>query len=396
MVIYYIPILILLIATLRKKYLGNLEEKILVISLMIFLCTTYFNGSDWRSYELMYNNLSHYDLRTFSREKGFYIYMFFFRSLGFDFWTFFILTKISCFYVFYLKLKEYTSDIYFTLFLLYGYIFLYFFIDCPLRNLIAISIFLMGEKYLRSGERLKYICYIILAYSFHNTSIVMIFPLIFNNIYKLNKQVLLLILGVCFIIFLNPEILLKISEYLPLKYQHKILGRIESDGLKSSFFSLGSMEKIFLTFMIVCMKQKLLKKTRKNKIIIVMCCIYFIFYRIALTFPFLGRLNQYFIVFYIMGIVEVISLLKRDIRNVVLILLSCYVLILIYQNIHQNYKYLPYTSYLKYIFREKPSFMYRDNYNFIKLIENAKKTGEVIDINKLKLEKERLKRNAGY
>ena len=87
MVIYYIPILILLIATLRKKYLGNLEEKILVISLMIFLCTTYFNGSDWRSYELMYNNLSRYDLRTFSREKGFYIYMFFFRSLGFDFWT---------------------------------------------------------------------------------------------------------------------------------------------------------------------------------------------------------------------------------------------------------------------------------------------------------------------
>ena len=34
------------------------------------MCTTYFNGSDWRQYEIMYNEATLGEIQEFKKEKG--------------------------------------------------------------------------------------------------------------------------------------------------------------------------------------------------------------------------------------------------------------------------------------------------------------------------------------
>lgn len=359
----YILISILLtgLAIINPK--SKTSKKIVYLFLGIFLCTSYFNGSDWRSYEIMYELARLEEINNFHREKGFYIYMCIFKMLGFSFFEFFIITKFIIYYIFYRVLIK-SPNFYLVLNIFYYQMALFLFIDCPLRNLIAIGLVLLGKEQLDKKKRINFLICIILATFFHKTAI---FFIIIPLAYKINKlSNIWIIMGVilCYILLINQEILIRLLKFLPL-FQDRLFHYIGSEYSEARIFSLGNLEKIGIIASAIYYRYKY----KKNLNIISLIIIYFLLYRIAITFPILGRIALYVQIFYIFGIGLVIGKLKMNMKVMLILFFGIYGILNIYKTINNTYKYIPYTSYLNYIGKEKPSYNYRRRYHYIEYIK---------------------------
>ncbi|MCI6381279.1 MAG: EpsG family protein [Fusobacterium mortiferum] len=349
---------------------NEILKKSIYLLLGIFLCTSYFNGSDWRQYEVMYKLATFEDISSFYAEKGFYIYMCIFKTLGFTFFEFFIVTKFIIYYIFY-KILIKSSNFYLVLNIFYYQMALFLFVDCPLRNLIAIGLVLLGIEYLKKGRKKVFFSYVILATTFHSTAIFfIIIPLIFK-VKKLSRLNIIIVLMLLYILFLNQNILLKVLRYLPF-FEKRLLKFIGTELAEGKIMSIGNIEKLVIVISLVILRLKN-KIYRENLILTLM---YFLLYRIAITFPILFRLALYLQIFYIMGIELVVEKLKLNVKIIVISLFGIYSILNIYKITNNTYKYIPYTSYLKYIGKEKPSYNYRNKYNFIKWSERTGKTIE--------------------
>ena len=345
---------------------NEILKKSIYLLLGIFLCTSYFNGSDWRQYEVMYKLATFEDISSFYAEKGFYIYMCIFKTLGFTFFEFFIVTKFIIYYIFY-KILIKSSNFYLVLNIFYYQMALFLFVDCPLRNLIAIGLVLLGIEYLKKRKKKSFFSYVILATTFHSTAIFfIIIPLIFK-VKKLSRLNIIIVL----MLLLNQNILLKVLRYLPF-FEKRLLKFIGTELAEGKIMSIGNIEKLVIVISLVILRLKN-KIYRENLILTLM---YFLLYRIAITFPILFRLALYLQIFYIMGIELVVEKLKLNVKIIVISLFGIYSILNIYKITNNTYKYIPYTSYLKYIGKEKPSYNYRNKYNFIKWSERTGKTIE--------------------
>ena len=207
MLIYYLFPFVLYICSLFN--FKNRKFKVfLVISLGVFLCTTYFNGSDWRQYEIMYNEATLAGIQDFEKEKGFYLYMLLFKLFNIDFFNFFIITKSLLFYIFYRIILEKSKNFYIVFNLFYTLMGLFLFIDAPLRNLITITFVVYAQKYLEEKSKIKYknikyTIFILMAFSFHKTAIIFLLLLFTKKIYKLKSINIVIMLFVFYILYIN-------------------------------------------------------------------------------------------------------------------------------------------------------------------------------------------------
>ena len=79
--------------------------------LCVFLCFGYMTGSDWRSYEPMYDNVSIDNLfYDYYWEPGYYIWMLLFKVFHLNFWFFFITTKVLVFLAFLHTINKYSLE----------------------------------------------------------------------------------------------------------------------------------------------------------------------------------------------------------------------------------------------------------------------------------------------
>ena len=273
---------------------SRMIKKIIYLLLGIFLCTSYFNGSDWRTYELMYKLANLEDIKTFYAEKGFYLYMCIFKILGFNFFEFFIVTKFIIYCIFY-KILIKSSNFYLVLNIFYYQMGLSLFIDCPLRNLIAVGLVLLGIEQWNKRKKIKFFLYIVLAVFFHNSALFfLIIPLIYK-IGKLSNIAVIMVILVSYIFLINQDILIKILKYLPL-FQDRLFHYIDSKYSEARLFSLGSLEKIGIIISIIYYKNKY----KKNLNIISLIIFYFLLNRITITFSILGRMAIYLQIFFIL------------------------------------------------------------------------------------------------
>ena len=360
MLIYYLFPFVLYICSLFN--FKNKKLKVfLAISLGVFLCTSYFNGSDWRQYEIMYNEATLGEIQEFKKEKGFYLYMLFFKLFNINFFNFFIITKSVLFYIFYRIILEKSKNFYIVFNLFYTLMGLFLFIDAPLRNLIAITIVVYAQKYLEEKNKkkyknIKYIFLIFIAFSFHETAIIFLMLLFTKKAYKLKSINIVIILFMFYILFLNQEILIPFSKDRIVHY----IGIVYS---KHKLFSFGNLEKIFLIILIIFNKRKLVRDNN-GKIIFINTILYFAFYRLALTFSILYRFILYLQIYYILSIDFLIDRLKAYFKVVILTMFLFYQCLIIYKEIYRTYKYIPYSSYIEYIFQDKPSYEFRSRYNY--------------------------------
>ena len=71
---YYVILLSLYFLSMINLKNKKIEE-ITFIIMALFLCTSYFNGSDWRQYELYYNLITFENFKEIYFEKGYVLYL---------------------------------------------------------------------------------------------------------------------------------------------------------------------------------------------------------------------------------------------------------------------------------------------------------------------------------
>lgn len=140
----------------------------------LLLTTTYYNGSDWRTYELFYNGDT--VAQSLLWGAGYIYYMEFFQTIGLNYHVFSITSNIILFGTSVAFFYHHSPRPYFaiaTFLLLSGPA---LFIDSPLRQMMAIPFFLAALHFLIRRQELKFYVAIFMGFFFHE-SIIFFAPL---------------------------------------------------------------------------------------------------------------------------------------------------------------------------------------------------------------------------
>ena len=335
--------------------------------LCLFVCFGYTTGSDWVAYEMFYTSL--YETKqfhlTFFKEPGFVLYNFLFVKLGFDFWHFFIFTKISLFIIIFSCFQKYSPQhtFYLSLTFFIAWYTYFMFIDNPMRNVIAVAIFLLSLESLKKGHLIHYSGWTALATLFHYSALIMVlFYFLRNKTYK--TKTIIIVYLIANILFLSPEFLYGMLKTL-FFFSPNIIEKLDiySQGLSYGSGKIVSLGMIIhnIFFVIIILARKHIEEIPNGKMIFLFSIIFLIFYRIGLTATVLGRLQLYLAIFYTIAIgVSINKFTKKSSLIYVFYVLLVSVIPCIHY-LKKDNRYIPYTNY---IFIDKNmSFEERINYN---------------------------------
>jgi hypothetical protein len=345
-------------------------------------------GSDWRIYENWYDSLDFNRLfYGYMNEPGYYLYMMIFKKAGVPFWAFFIFTKTLLFIIIFKSIFEYSRETAWLSLMYYlPWFGLYFFIDNPMRNCIAVGLFMLSVKYIIRREFWKFLLMSLLAASFHLTALFVI-PLYAVLTRDVRKWVYLLLFVIINVLFLNREMLVNglttVFGLIPY-YQSKVLTYFlfDSPFAQGKMFSFGMVWQTGLFFMVLCYKERIVEQigAEKGQFVFNAAMIYFLLVRFTMSMEMFMRLQLYFSVFVCICIGLVILSFEwrsRLIYLCVLFMVSSYVC---WDRITGSARYVPYSNILEYTVKgDYPSFSKRYNYNlknspYVKEIDVPEKT----------------------
>lgn len=348
--------------------LTKATRNILLGYIAIFLCAGYMCGSDWRGYELEYGT---FDPLLSLEEPGYHLISSFAYNIGLGFWPFMILLKFLCLTIFYNFLKKFSDNrdqyiIYLFFFSFYG---IYLFIDAPIRNVCAITLFLLG---LLLQERHP-ICpwlFTFLAVFFHVSAII---GVLFLLIQKLNIKTIVYVIAyiVAIYISINSNIITDsvgntiVGQYL---FAEKIDRYIDQgfgqESMTSSAFSLGELLKIVLFFIVVRYRDGI-EKLNHGRFIFAGAMLFFIIAKMGAGLDVLMRFGCYFSVFYALVMVNVARVFAIKLRKTFRICVILLALFQTYATVTFDYRFVPYTNYIVYVVLhdQLPSFDQRSKYN---------------------------------
>lgn len=330
-------------------------------ALCVFLCFGYMTGSDWRSYELVYESVRvdrlFYD---YYWEPGYYVWMVIFKALHFKFWCFFITTKTLVFLTFLHSINRFALEYRYLIWMFFLPFFaFYLFIDNPMRNLIAIAIILYSFNYLIERKFVKFLILTLLALSFHVTALILI-PLYFLLLKHVPTKVYLISMCCLMILFSNDfaeNLLLNITglEYV----EQKVITYVDSDDGSGQMFSVKML--INLSFFLLLLWKRNKIEAYSNGLFLLNSSLFFVLlYRIGLAMHILYRFQLYFCLPYCICIILLIRMFAKKSRFLYVI---CLLLLSLAGSVAvRTWKYVPYTNYLCYIYSTL-SFDYRDSYN---------------------------------
>ena len=369
-------ILYLLIVTLVYFVYQNRGEKrvvsVLLFFVILFLCGGYMCGSDWRQYELIFN--SNVSIREISFEPGIYALMLIFRKIWDNYWFFSIVIKVACFWSIWKLIQKYAKEhallalVFFISF--YG---IYLFVDAPLRNLLAIGVFMCSCLLLDRNKLLSYgVC---LSALFFHASAIICLPLLLIIDKKVPSWLFLVAYLFSLVLSFFPDFLRTVLVdsyvgnllFIGDKVTHYFEYGFAAESLISSSFSLGEVLKIIL-FFFVFFNGKRIKSFDYGTIIFNGCMIFFIVAKLGAAINVLMRLGCFFSPFYAIAIGVIIKCFAaRDklFYSFGVFLLS---LLLTYKTVSADYRFVPYTNYITYNivhFGKNLSFYERSQYNFI-------------------------------
>lgn len=339
---------------------------IVMFFLMLFLCGGYMVGTDWKIYERAYydsNILNEHDF-----EIGYNILQLAFSRLGFDFWTFSILFKSLSFIVILYVVKRFPINLYLFLSLFICEIGLYLFIDCPFRNMIAVTISLCAYKYLRENNLKMYYLYVGIASLFHLSALLLLF---FPFIIKLNisniKIVIIFILSYIIAFNINvffETILNKLFQVSPL-LKNALLVYVLNDDFVSFNMNIGSIYRVLILILLLANRNNL-ETMKDGQIIFRLSMFFLIIYPFAISLKIFNRFLLYEYVFYFIAVLYSLRLIKKKIiQQVIYTIVLCFAIFKLYTTITADYRYIPYTNYFTYtLIHGEKGIIYREDYNY--------------------------------
>ena len=371
MIIYFLVFTLILLGNFHNLKQSKYYFYFVLITVIIFFCFGYMTGSDWRGYEKSYQYLeeSYKSVLELKYEPGFLLYMSLFKSLNIGFWPFLIFTKVVSFLLF-IKLinKIYPEEKY----LIMGYFLvsfgLYYFIDNPLRNLIADTIYLYSFKYILNKNIIKYLIAVIIASTFHYSALFAIpFYFVFNKNIKSKYWVLSYLLVIVLSISYKDIFVKTILELIP---QGSFIGNkiyfyfAESNYIDSNFLSFGGLLKLIFFTLIIYSRDKIVSINKYGLFIFNGGLIFLITNRIGATFEVLSRLQMFSAILFCIAIIVVATKFDADSRRIYKTAIMVVIYLTIIVETTTTYKYIPYTNYLTHSYLNM-TYYERSNYNFI-------------------------------
>lgn len=374
MIWYIFPLLAILYFSFydANKY----SYRITFVILALTYCSGYMTGSDWRAYELWYNDASIRNIQNYNKEFGYYYLMLIFKGLNFNFFLFTIFIKSLCLASFYGIIKKYSlnyKDSFLSVFSLVCLQGAFLFVNCPFRNVIAIGVFLYAFNKFYNSKFYLYIIFMLLAYTIHSSAlIILIFTIIYKIFHtKFNDKKALYFYLIAVILSIFPQIfknLLENLKFISNLLESKIDGYVISeDAVSGSFLSIGSVFNIVVFYFIYKYRKEL---KSYNIQLYHFTIIALILYRLSMIVPIFSRFYLFFIVFYIISIV---FLLRNTLKKYYLVwFVYCFLILVLV--IRGNYAYLPYTNYWKHLITDDlKSYYQRDKFNIDEWYKKYKK-----------------------
>lgn len=372
-VLYFIPILLCIVTPFCKELVDNRKWYIAVfIIFCLFYCFGYMTGSDWRSYEFWYDNL---DFNKFyygyKNEPGYYLYMMVFKKLGVGFWTYFVITKILLFAIVFKSLFSISKECgWLSMAYFLPWFGMYLFIDNPMRNAIAVGLFLLSVKYILSREVWKFLLVILLATSFHATAIFAI-PMYWLGVKDISRKIYIILFLAINILFINREILFNVIVllfgFVPY-FSEKVITYflLDSVYVQGSVFSFGMLWHMALFVLMMVYKDTIIEKigNRYGVLCYNFAIIYLMLVRCALSVPVFMRIQLYYSVFFCICVALLafsFDWRSRVMYVAVIFLVASYTC---YDRTTGSARYVPYTNLVQNVFKDtNPSFSYRFYYN---------------------------------
>lgn len=349
----------------NNKFFRNM----LIVSLGAFLCTGYMVGTDWRDYELLYNYYDRPSYQDDHVEIGYLLLNNFFSWIGVYFWHFYIVFKILCYASVIRFLLKYSKGNYgWALLFFYTYVSLNDYINCPYRNLIAATIFLYAIEALMEEKWRRYVVITLIASSFH-LSALLVAPIMYLVLKKRNpfsrKTVIIGVLSfyAILIVAVSSSSISNLIMLISLVFGE---GSSRSSNyllMEGSAFSVGLA--VILLFFVTTIYNR--KEIYDNRTAIQMynVGVFYILVYIGFYFvPILGRFNMFFYMPFLISLTSSLRLCKNKmLKTFSLAMLSLFLSVALKNALTRDYYYVPYSSYLQYVGRDKPAFNYRSNYN---------------------------------
>lgn len=317
---FFIPIAFISLWTSRRQ--DKILSILLITSYLVFFGFNYKFGVDWYNYYQMYEfeNSS-----TFSIEIGYLFLQNVFFKLGVSFWVFSLLIKIFFWFCCYSLIKKYSY--YFTSVILCFIILEMAFLNENLRQLIAAALLFLAIVNIDNRSLFFFLCLILLASLFH-ISVILTIPIFVLYKYRKFQNITLLLIIIFFCLNLLkvdlPSYLVQLFlPMLPEGFKYKLQFYISIAQPIITMGYITRMSILLLTFIIIH------KKIRENKSLELMWCglISAISYEVFLhETPILWiRLQEYFIIFLPMVILNLIQLLRIP-RTIIFLFITSYAL----------------------------------------------------------------------
>lgn len=366
-------IIALIFAIIGKE--NRVKNSFLIISTTLFLGFSYNMGGDWRAYKIFYEEaipkLSINNLSEIRFEKGYIILNYLFNELGINYEIFQGIVLMFCIFIT-LKLVEKKSKNFYIAFV---YIFIYFLFSYSaepiLRQFIAITLIIIGFKYIEERKILKYLIWVFLAFQFHKSAIIGILFYLSNYLnFKSMKRILICIILAFILSFNINNILDLIIKLIPFL---KIYSGYLKNEIYSSIVQRSLIGNLYL-IITVCIYFAIIMYTKyekKYRIYLNLAILGIIFEIFANRFFILVRFNSYF-VFPIAIAISNIDRLKFNLK----IKKFCIFFILFFQiftkyyttlrNENSKKRYYYYQNYLIEVFKGKNTKSYYLRENFIR------------------------------
>ena len=286
-VLFFCILFFLAYIDIRKTDEGKINwtvRHIAFVLLLIFLGLRGFIQTDWISYYTLFERLpvlNEFTLSTFEdyyMEPGFILYSIIIKSVFPNYFAWVFINTLIDLLVFHLLFKHYSK--YYILSFVFFYLFL-FLVEVNLyRNIKSIILFLLSIQYISDRKPVPFFILNMCGCLFHISSLIYIclYP-IYN--FRFNKYFLWTFFCIGNVLFLfqlqwASGLIEFISRALGIERIFALLKYISTE--QTSILSIGYLERCFTFFLIIYLKNRIVKEDDFRNIIYNCLVLYFIFY----------------------------------------------------------------------------------------------------------------------
>lgn len=281
--------------------------------LLVFVGLRFNTGADWNNYKLAFESISE-GIKSTGWESGFIVLM---KVIFYLFGNYYVLQFLVTSLLLYSLNKFYTNNTNYPILSMTLFVLIFFtsILMAQLRQSIAMSVILIGAKYVFERNFLKYLIIVVLACLFHVSAIVAL-PIYFLN-RKISTTISVLLILTVQVFYFFPSVILNMVETIvvifPSRFQRLFEVYVGTSYADKVEFSSGVYYIATLLFLIVVLFLTK-KSTDKSIYFHNTLIILIILYSLSKAFLILERFQSYYYVFAIVCVVNMLDLKISSIK----------------------------------------------------------------------------------